>query len=98
MLNVSQKHLQIIKELLKNNLSDSHRVYVFGSRVKKHSQPFSDIDLCVDGSVIPFLEMLQLKQLFSESDLPFSVDLVQKNELDSDFLNSIQVDFIKIYP
>ena len=38
---------------------------------------FSDLDLCLEGAKITYMQMATLKDAFSDSDLPYFVDLVQ---------------------
>jgi predicted nucleotidyltransferase len=52
-------------------------VWAFGSRVKGDPKPFSDLDLAILGDKPLTLSTLaELADDFSESDLPFKVDIV----------------------
>lgn len=67
---------EIICDLLQRHLPE-REVWVFGSRVKGSAKPFSDLDLAVLGSQPLTLSALaDLADGFSESDLPFKVDIV----------------------
>jgi|AntRauTorckE6833_2_1112554.scaffolds.fasta_scaffold00789_5 predicted nucleotidyltransferase len=61
-------------------------VQLFGSRAKGTFHPGSDIDLAIMNKDVPQKIMLQLKSEFSESSLPYFVDLVYYPEIESDAL------------
>ena len=75
-IQLEPRYLQIVKTILKTTVPDRH-VVVFGSRATNTCKPHSDLDLCVMGEQPLSLEQLaSLTELFSESDLPMRVDLV----------------------
>jgi type I restriction enzyme S subunit len=54
-----------------------HDVWAFGSRAKRNAKPFSDLDLAVIGTEPLALDIRAvLVECFSESDLPWKVDVV----------------------
>src|SRR6056297_1991399 len=59
-------------------------VHLFGSRAKGTFHSGSDIDLAVMNKDVPPKVMLQLQNEFSESSLPYFVDLVHYPEIESD--------------
>lgn len=76
MINVSAQELQIIKSILSEKCPNIP-VWVFGSRVKGTHKPFSDIDLALlTTTPLTIRELTQLELAFSDSDLPFKVDIV----------------------
>ena len=95
MIQLIDKHLNLVKDILKVEIS-TQKIYVFGSRATNKAQKFSDLDLCIEGEKISFEKMLQLKNDFSESDLPYFVDIVQKVNLSEDFYNIIKQEFIEL--
>jgi predicted nucleotidyltransferase len=67
---------EIVRELLQRHLP-GREVWAFGSRVKRIAKPFSDLDLVILGSQpLTLSAMADLADDFTESDLPFKVDLV----------------------
>ena len=53
------------------------QVWAFGSRVTGRAKKFSDLDLAVLGEApLPLGIMGELAEAFSESDLPWKVDVV----------------------
>lgn len=69
--------------------------YVFGSRVKGNVKKFSDLDLCFKDK-IPSYVITEIETQFIESDLPFSVELVDWNQCSDDFKKIIKKDFVKL--
>ncbi len=67
----------MIRGILAMHLPQGAKVSVFGSRATGHARPYSDLDLAVDaGRPLTLDEHAALAEAFSESDLPFKVDLV----------------------
>ena len=63
---------------------------VFGSRAKGGAREYSDLDLAVKGTErIGNLEMFHLREDFSESALPFRVDLVDYRAASEDFRRAL---------
>lgn len=80
--------------LLKSILSSiSNPIYVYGSRVKGCAKQFSDIDLYIEGNISDETFSNLITQL-EESNLSIKVDI--KNKFSSDFLKSIQLDFVRL--
>ena len=60
-------------------------VIVFGSRIKGTQQKLSDLDLCLKTTNIALVDMAQLKEALSNSELPFIVDVVDYNDVSQGF-------------
>ena len=75
-LDVSPAELDIIRAILHRHIPD-REVWAFGSRVTSRARRYSDLDLCIVGErPVPLSVAAALAEDFSESDLPFKVDLV----------------------
>ena len=94
-IQLQQKYLTLLTKILKAHLN-KQQVYVFGSRAVHSAKKHSDIDICLVGDKLSFQEVAKLKDVFSESDLPYFVDIVQKASLSDDFYASIEKDFIEL--
>lgn len=67
---------RIITQLLRTRLPD-YEVWAFGSRARGRAKPYSDLDLAIVGDRPLSIDRLaELAEAFSESDLPWKVDLV----------------------
>lgn len=89
---LEEKHLKIFKEILKKY---PYTFYVFGSRVKGTEKRLSDIDLCVIED-IPGNILSHLEEDFEESNLPFTVDIVQWKYTTDSFKKLIEKDLTLI--
>ncbi len=94
MIQLSEKHQGIVRDILSKKLK-AQKVYVFGSRATNKARKFSDVDLCIDRPEITFSEEGDIKEAFSESDLPYFVDLVQRSRLSEEFYQLVKKDFIE---
>ena len=75
-LDVSEAELGIVRKILER-VVPGRRVWAFGSRVTGRAKKFSDLDLAVLGDApLPLGTMAELAEAFSESDLPWKVDVV----------------------
>lgn len=87
-LNIEAEDLKIVKFILKNNIPENAKVWVFGSRAKENGKvkPFSDLDLALDfGRKLTLEELASLSKEFEESLLPYKVDLVDLWIIDDSF-------------
>jgi len=67
------------------------KIVAFGSRIHGDPKKYSDLDIAVfvrEGISIRVLS--RLSEIFSESDLPFRIDLVDGARVDSEFLTLIR--------
>ncbi len=89
-LTVEQKN--IVLEILKHLVPDC-QIFVFGSRAKGTQKPFADLDLLISGSQpLALLTRAKLRDAFTESDLPFRVDVVDEKSASLEFLSVIKDD------
>lgn len=66
----------MVKRILAE-LAPECEVRVFGSRINGRARPFSDLDLAIVAPrPLDWRRLEQLKDAFSESDLPFMVDVL----------------------
>jgi len=93
-IQLAQRHQKLVRDILKEKLT-SQKVYVFGSRATNKAQEFSDLDLCLEGEKLSFSKIAELKDAFSESDLPYFVDIVQKSRLSNAFYLLVKRDFVE---
>jgi predicted nucleotidyltransferase len=94
MIYMDKRHLEIVKNILKKY---PYTFYAFGSRAKGTQRPLSDLDLCFMEN-IPWNVRSHIDEDFEESDLPFTVDVVDWNSCSEDFKAKIKNDLIQISP
>ncbi|MFC0323368.1 nucleotidyltransferase family protein [Gallibacterium melopsittaci] len=76
MIDIQPQHLAIVQQILQTYLP-TYEVRAFGSRVKGTATTFSDLDLVVmSEQPLDLRTLCQVEMAFSESDLPYTVDIV----------------------
>ena len=98
MVEIQHKDLAIVKKILRLHVP-SFEVRAFGSRVhKKNLKPFSDLDIVIMTSTPLAPNCLgHLQEDFSQSVLPFKVDVVDWSEISDSFRQVIDQDFEVIH-
>lgn len=95
-LQIEPNEWAIVKHILQQfvpNLS----VWAYGSRVKGTAQAYSDLDLAIITSIpLTFLQLAQLEEAFSNSDLAWKVDLLDWASANETFKNIVRKQYIVI--
>ncbi len=90
-------HAKIVHEIIARNLPAGVSVRVFGSRAKWTAKPHSDLDLALKGKQpLPRSVLGDLAEAFSESDLPFRVDIVDWHAVTPSFQAVIDRDGVQL--
>ena len=92
MIHTEKKYLKIILKILSKY---PYKFYVFGSRARGDHRKLSDLDLCYYEN-IPLNIISHIREDFEESNLPYTVDLVNWNTCDTNFQTLIKPDLIEI--
>ena len=91
-IDLTPEHLKIVQDVLRQHVPDKE-VLAFGSRVTWTAREYSDLDLAIMGNEpIPLDTSSALEEAFSESDLPFKVDLIDWAQTSETFRNIIRRD------
>ena len=89
-LQLNNTELNLVREILKKHIP-TYEVWAFGSRVTGKAKKFSDLDLAImTTDAFDIKKLFALKNDFSESNLPFKVDIVIWSDLDRDFRKIIK--------
>ncbi|MFK5222940.1 nucleotidyltransferase family protein [Glaesserella parasuis] len=76
MIDLTEQQLHLVQRILATHLPNIP-VWVFGSRIKGTAKRFSDLDLAlITDTPLTIRQQAQLESAFSDSDLPFKVDLI----------------------
>jgi type I restriction enzyme S subunit len=82
--------LQIVRCILQKHVPQ-YEVWAFGSRVKGVVKPHSDLDLCiVSQQPLSYAILGALADDFSDSDLPWKVDIVDWASTSASFRKIIE--------
>lgn len=93
---VTPSEWRLIEDIL-NHLLTNTQVLAFGSRAAGNPKPYSDLDLAIiSEKPIPIDTLARLSEAFSESDLPWKVDIVDYSMTDESFQRIIQRDGIPL--
>lgn len=97
-LKVSPEELAQVKAILGIHVPN-RTVWAFGSRVTGTARRFSDLDLAIIGEEPLASTVLgDLKDAFSESDLPWRVDVVDWGTTSEGFREIISEAFVVVLP
>ena len=85
-IDIRPDHLAMVQDVLRAHLPDGAEAWVFGSRATWTTKDSSDLDLAVqaNGKITPRV-MGELEDAFRESDLPYTVDVVDLAAVDGRF-------------
>lgn len=93
---IASDEARIVLDILRARIPD-HNVWIFGSRAKNRARRRSDLDLAISGSQrLPLDLYINLKEDFLQSDLPYFVDLVDLNDVTTEFKRRIEPDFLPL--
>jgi predicted nucleotidyltransferase len=94
-LAMSSTHLDIIPKILAACLPSNAKIWAFGLRASGRVKPYSDLDLLIDlGRRLTLSESADLSEAFSDSDLPWKVDFIDRHGTEDCFLRRIEPDCI----
>ena len=89
MIDTSREHLGEVQRILREHFPGVE-VRAFGSRVQGAAREHSDLDLALVGDVtFDWRQIEALKDAFSESGLPFTVDVLDWNAISDSFRAAI---------
>ncbi len=99
MFGLEDRYIESILTVLHKNIPQKDaKFYIFGSRSKGTYKEYSDIDIAVELPNEKLSADILGKILieFSDSTLPYEVDIVDLNAIDKKFKNLIQESLIEI--
>ena len=90
-VDIRADHLEIVQDILRSQLPAGVKVWVFGSRANWTTKDSSDLDLAVEGAAsLDHGVMVGLEVAFEESDLPYTVDVVDLNAVSPGFKRIVE--------
>jgi len=95
-LDLNRAELATVEAILAKHVPDAD-IWVFGSRATGQSKKYSDLDLCIKANHSLGLDVMSaLAEDFSESDLPWKVDMVDWWCVSDEFRAIMDRDRIKL--
>jgi type I restriction enzyme S subunit len=96
LLDIRPDHLQIVEAILRRQVPDKE-VWAFGSRAKWTARDTSDLDLAIIGEKpLDFGKLAAIRDDFSESNLPYKVDVVDWATTSETFRKIIERDKVVV--
>ena len=91
------EHRRLVLDVLRANLPRGTEVWVFGSRATGRARRYSDLDLAIDaGRLLILDELAEVTEAFSDSDLPYKVDLVDWHNIDARWRQTILAEHVAL--
>jgi predicted nucleotidyltransferase len=91
------EHRRLVLSILRANLPQNTKVWVFGSRATGRARRYSDLDLAIDaGRPLTLDEIAGLAEAFSDSDLPYKIDLADWHNIDDRWRQSITAERVAL--
>ena len=98
-VDIRADHLEIVRDILSAHLPAGFQFWVFGSRATWTTKDSSDLDLAVAGpSRLDHRTMADLEIAFEESDLPYTVDVVDLNAISPEFREIVKSQKVLLLP
>ena len=93
---ISPGDLETVRKILAEHVPE-HEVRAFGSRVNWTARQYSDLDLAVmTQKPLDILHISDLSEAFSQSDLPFRVDILDWADISENFRKIIEKEFVVV--
>ena len=90
-VDIRPDHLEMVQDILREHLPSDVRVWVFGSRASWTTKDSSDLDLALEGEgKIDRKVMGVLADAFEDSDLPYTVDIVDLKRVSEKFRRIVE--------
>ena len=91
-IDIRPDHLKIVQEILRDHLAPDVKVWVFGSRATWTTKRSSDLDLALEGTdKIDHKVRGSLEDAFEDSDLPYTVDIVDMKRVSDKFRRIVEM-------
>lgn len=94
-LSIEPKYLEMLLDILKNFCPNS-KVYAYGSRISGKSHDGSDLDLVIKNFPSD-KRLFELKELLSESNIPFLIDVNIYENLPQSFQEEIDKNNVELF-
>ncbi len=96
MINLKPKHASELRKIFEEYCPDAE-IWAYGSRVDGDSHDGSDLDLTVIDFHDSQKSISELKQIFTDSDIPFLIDICEFQRLPLSFQNEIKRKYMVLY-
>lgn len=85
-IDMTAEHRHLVLHVLRAHLPAGTAAWAFGSRATGRARRYSDLDIAIDaGRRLNLEEKATLAEAFSDSDLPYRVDIIDWHAIDDRF-------------
>ena len=94
-IDISETHKEIVQAILREHLTNTCHVWVFGSRATWLAKEYSDLDLAIarkDGTALSLTVTSAIETAFEDSLLPWKVDVIDLHSVSEEFRAAIERD------
>lgn len=92
---IKPQYLKMLNEILEKYCPKAE-IWAYGSRIKSDAHNGSDLDLVVKSFNSDNCYLFELKELLSESNIPFIIDIHEFDLLPKSFQQEIEKDYVVI--
>jgi predicted nucleotidyltransferase len=97
-IDISPEDWRIVRDILRKHVPD-HEDWAFGSRAKRTAWTYSGLDLAIiTEQPLSFKAHGYMMEDFSESDLPFRVDILDWTATQDNFRHIVENDKVVVQP
>lgn len=93
---IKPEYLKMLTDIF-DKYCPNAEIWAYGSRIKGEAHDGSDLDLVVKNFNSQNANLFKLRELISDSNVPFLVDINEYNLLPKSFQEEIEKDYIIIY-
>ena len=93
---IKPEYMNILKEIFSNYCPEAE-IWAYGSRLNGRAHAGSDLDLTIKSFNSEGKKLYELKELLSESNIPFLVDINIFDTLPDSFKEEIMKNYVRIF-
>lgn len=97
MLDVKKEYLDELKAIFEKYCPKAE-IWAYGSRIKNDSHSGSDLDLTVKNFHEENKSISELREMISDSDIPFLIEIQEFDKLPESFQKEILKMYLPIFP
>ncbi len=94
---IKPEYMKILNNIFTNYCPEAE-IWAYGSRLNGRAHDGSDLDLTIKSFNSEGKMLYELKELLSESNIPFLVDINMFDTLPESFKEEILKNYVKIFP
>ena len=94
-LNIKPEHLKMLKDIFAKYCPKAE-IWAYGSRIKGDAHDGSDLDMVVKSFNDETKNIIELRQMLNDSNIPFLMDIAEFDKLPESFQTEILKEYVVI--